>query len=69
MKHPLNIPMLLDEIAGYIKAEQIIVGVSEPHRGAVARRLIDGLAATPRTSFDRGYRLRLDEIARTTPSA
>lgn len=67
MKHPLNIPMLLDEIAGYTKADQIIVGVSEPHRGAVARRLVDGLAAHPQTAFKHGFRLRLDAAARATP--
>lgn len=67
MKHPLNLPVLLDEIVGYTKADQTIVGVSEPHRAAVARRLVDGLAATPKTSFERGFRLRLDEAARTAP--
>lgn len=67
MKHPLNIPLLLDEIAGYTKADQIIVGVSEPHRGAVAQRLVEGYASTPKSPFEHGFRLRLDEAARTTP--
>ena len=68
MKHPLNLPLLLDEIAGYTKADQLIGGVSEAHRGAVAQRLVEGYAATPTSPFERGFRLRLDDAARATPN-
>ncbi|MBE7191557.1 MAG: hypothetical protein INR66_03625 [Gordonia polyisoprenivorans] len=68
MKHPLNLPLLLDEIAGYTKADQLIGGVLEPHRGAVAQRLVEGYAATPTSPFEHGFRLRLDDAARATPN-
>jgi len=71
MNNPLNLSVLQGEIEGYAHAAAVIEGVSAPQRVAVARHMIGSLrlVANPQTPFNRGYRMRLDDIVRTASRA
>lgn len=52
---------LTAEIAGYLRAEQILAPITTAHQAATARALLHRYAAAPTTAYGRGFRTRLIE--------